>query len=556
MRPTPWRTFWTVYPLLAVLPVLGLVLAYQWEARTFEQSVARRETLAVTAEANAVREDLNRVTVDTLVLTDQNELRHYLETGDPVWLDAMAEEYKALARHARVYDQVRYLDETGMEKVRVNLTPDGPVQVPADQLQDKRDRYYVREGLTLASGRIYVSPLDLNMERGNVEHPFKPMLRFITPVFDAAGRRRGLIVINYLAEVLLTRVETAGQGTRGRPMMMNSAGTFFIAADTRDLWGGLLPDRPARGLPDVCPTAWAAMQAAPRGQLRTPKGLFTFETVTPSFSGPSTGEGTNLSTAPLSWIVATQVPETLLARHEAAMATRNGATGFVLLVLLGVGTRAVLVVLDQRRRHRLHLEHLARTDALTGLANRLTFEERLDHEYERCERHDRRFAIVYIDLDGFKAINDNHGHVMGDHVLQDVAQALRGSCRAVDTPARHGGDEFVVLLTEIPSVETALRTAEKLRERISALRWGTLAVGASVGVAVYPDHATSLGALVRLADAAMYQSKLDGKNRVSVAHPGRGSEPDSPPPSAPLDFEYQGPGAAATPSAADSPEHP
>jgi diguanylate cyclase (GGDEF)-like protein len=191
--------------------------------------------------------------------------------------------------------------------------------------------------------------------------------------------------------------------------------------------------------------------------------------------------------------------------------------GAVVLVLLAIGTWAWLVVATERRRYRAHLETMARFDPLTGLANRATFEERLLQEAQRATRHDRRFALLFMDLDGFKAINDRHGHKTGDQVLIDVAQVLASNCRATDLAARQGGDEFVVLLAEVASLAAAQKAAEKLRESIEALSWNEMQVGASIGLALWPDDADDPETLIRLADDAMYRAKSAGKNRIRLA---------------------------------------
>lgn len=176
---------------------------------------------------------------------------------------------------------------------------------------------------------------------------------------------------------------------------------------------------------------------------------------------------------------------------------------------------------SERRRHRANLEALARFDHLTGLANRVTFEERLLQEAERAKRHDRRFALLYMDLDGFKAINDRYGHKAGDQVLIDVARVLTSNCRASDLAARQGGDEFVVLLSEVEDLAAAQKAAEKLRGHIGALSWNEMRVGASIGLALWPDDAEDPETLIRLADDAMYQAKSEGKDRICLAREQR-----------------------------------
>ncbi|WP_295459072.1 CHASE domain-containing protein [uncultured Thiodictyon sp.] len=162
---------------------------------------------------------------------------------------------------------------------------------------------------------------------------------------------------------------------------------------------------------------------------------------------------------------------------------------------------------------------LARVDALTGIANRAGFEDRLAQAFAQARRHGRRFALISLDLDGFKAINDTHGHQVGDRVLTDIASTLSQHCRLEDVAGRCGGDEFALVLSELADPVIALAVAERVRDAIANLDWNGGAVSASLGIALYPDHAEEIPELIRLADLAMYASKAAGKNRVTLASP-------------------------------------
>ncbi|MBK1723103.1 CHASE domain-containing protein [Thiocystis violacea] len=159
----------------------------------------------------------------------------------------------------------------------------------------------------------------------------------------------------------------------------------------------------------------------------------------------------------------------------------------------------------------------ARLDALTGIANRAGFEERLEQEVARAHRHGSRIALMFIDLDGFKTVNDTQGHQAGDQVLRDIAAVLMNGCRREDLAARYGGDEFAVLLADPLDAQSVAAIAERFREEILALSWSGCSVGASFGIALFPDQADTLPELIRLADEAMYASKAAGKNRVTLA---------------------------------------
>ncbi|MBT9567392.1 MAG: EAL domain-containing protein [Thiobacillus sp.] len=161
------------------------------------------------------------------------------------------------------------------------------------------------------------------------------------------------------------------------------------------------------------------------------------------------------------------------------------------------------------------LEHLSQHDPLTGLPNRLLFNDRLSAAITRAERYGARFAVLFLDLDRFKAVNDSQGHPVGDLLLRAVAERLGRILRKSDTLARLGGDEFVLLAEEIAEEKDAERLARKLlAELLDPLEVGerSFHLTGSLGISLYPDDGAEAVALIRNADSAMYQAKAEGRN--------------------------------------------
>lgn len=174
------------------------------------------------------------------------------------------------------------------------------------------------------------------------------------------------------------------------------------------------------------------------------------------------------------------------------------------------GYIGTLTDITELREHARRNEWRANHDALTGLANRERFTERLQAAVAEAERHDERVAILYVDLDRFKQINDLHGHAVGDLALKTAAQRMRRCLRADDVVARLGGDEFAVLIPAAPPDETLERILAKITKAIAMpINAGSccLRIGCSVGIALYPDHARSPEAMLAQADAQMYRHK-------------------------------------------------
>jgi diguanylate cyclase (GGDEF)-like protein len=161
------------------------------------------------------------------------------------------------------------------------------------------------------------------------------------------------------------------------------------------------------------------------------------------------------------------------------------------------------------------LQEQAHHDELTGLANRLLLTERFFSAAKRAKRSGKAFALLMIDLNGFKVINDNHGHAAGDSVLINMANRLVGAVRACDTVARLGGDEFVLIIEDIEDPQELVNMGQKLIATlsvpISLERGAVVTAGASVGLALYPHHGTEMNDLLYVADQSMYECKSTGQ---------------------------------------------
>jgi diguanylate cyclase (GGDEF)-like protein/PAS domain S-box-containing protein len=185
---------------------------------------------------------------------------------------------------------------------------------------------------------------------------------------------------------------------------------------------------------------------------------------------------------------------------------------------------ALFTDITQMKEHEKQLEHIAHYDALTALPNRVLLADRLRHAKLQCQRRNRSLAVVYLDLDGFKAVNDNHGHKVGDELLIEVAQRMKEALREGDTLARIGGDEFVAVLVDLVQPQDCEPVLGRLLQAASApvlVGEAMLHVSASIGVTIYPQDGADADLLLRHADQAMYQAKQGGKNRYhlfDVAH--------------------------------------
>lgn len=219
-------------------------------------------------------------------------------------------------------------------------------------------------------------------------------------------------------------------------------------------------------------------------------------------------------------------------RYEALAILAGAVSAWVspyiaLAILAGLVLRVASKLNQARRQHAAlqqeiatlvrneqRLKDQAYTDPLTGLANRLLLTDRYQLTLERSKRNRVRFAVLMVDLDAFKAINDRHGHAAGDHVLRTVAKRLVATLRGSDTVARLGGDEFVLIIESFDNPDELIGIGRKLiasiSEDIQLPDGDEVNVGASVGFAVFPQHGSDLNDLLHIADKGMYDCKVSG----------------------------------------------
>ena len=211
--------------------------------------------LEILSEIKGIKSDLR-------YLSDSFPMKELLNTGRK---DALDEDLISFGRNKGKYDQIRFLDNKGMEIVRINYNQGEPSVIPASKLQNKADRYYFKDTIYLSKNEIFVSPLDLNVEDGQIEQPPKPVIRFGTPVYDKEGRKRGIVLLNYLASNLLGKI-------RDNMMLLNRDGYWLHGGDPPDRWGFMYGNAPT--FATRFPSIWEKIMQKDDGKGYTDNLLF------------------------------------------------------------------------------------------------------------------------------------------------------------------------------------------------------------------------------------------------------------------------------------------
>lgn len=327
------------FQALAGVPLLLAIALYGRAA--VERDLAGievHEVLEVGLGAGALERRTVDLARDLAYVVSQPSLRAVLEDATPERLARLNETLVTFSASQRVYDQVRWIDETGWERARVDLLEGRPAIVAPDALLDKSRRYPFREAMKLAPGDLYLSPLDLKVDGDTLAVPHTPILRVATPVADSAGRPRGVVMLNYLGQELIGSVTGS---TRRHDMLVDREGYWLRGPTPADEWGFMV-GRPDLTLGARFPEVWAHLSAAPDGQVRLDDGLWTWRAARVLVEGHgepvSTSPGATSAGRDLGWRVVSHTPARELRAVERSVWVGLAGVGGLLLAVLGVGS--------------------------------------------------------------------------------------------------------------------------------------------------------------------------------------------------------------------------
>lgn len=265
-------------PALCLIGIGGYFFATS-EIRYQQQQLQANDAAAVDIASNALRQNLHNLSADIEFLGKMPRFRELLDAPTADNLARTAEYFRAYMETRGVFDQIRWIDQSGLERVRVNFV-DGRAQVvPTRDLQDKSQRPYFRQTAEIPVGAVYVSPFELNNEHEQIERPFKPVIRMATPVADSLHRRQGILIVNYLGQRLLDDFISSAGDKSNRLLLLNRNGYWLRGLDPADEWGFML-NRPTT-LETQKPTLWAAINHDARGYQLNDDGLWTWNRVNP-----------------------------------------------------------------------------------------------------------------------------------------------------------------------------------------------------------------------------------------------------------------------------------
>jgi len=747
-------------PLAFIVSVVSYSV-YVADTNREEAELKEKHHHNIAVVTGSIYRSLSILKNDLLYLAASNPLQQTLESHTDENIAHLNNTFALFSETKLDYDQIRWLDEKGLEQVRINLVDNKAVVVDDTLLQSKQDRYFFEETMKLKQGEIYISPMDLNVEFGQITKPYKPTVRISTPVFNSVGERKGIVILNFLAQHLIDHFIVAAGEISSEIMMVDKHGYWLMHPDKTLEWGMMFDN--GASIVKHYPQSWQQMYEKNASQFIDAEGIWTHQKIFPfldnedyfwdAISFVSADKLQQVKSdliqkrvvaTSVIWIVILLIAMIaarlrllhqvamreavdaeyrfrMMADHSAAFVWRtdiagqpiymnktwleltgldegqvlsrktwlrmvhpedirramqpfyddtkhdshecqyrikdknglwhwlqqvatplfddnnkfvgytgsaidisslndtlrelrlvsaafNGQEGVMITDLNktiirvnesfteltgysrdeAVGQKPSLLrsgkhasefyvrmwedinsqffwqgeIYNRRKDGELYLEWLTITavkddndvvthyvgcfsdvtkyraaeeeiqklefhDVLTGLPNKRMLFERMDHAILSSVRHREYGAVLLIDIDNFKRINDTQGHNVGDQALIELSQRITHCIRDLDTVSRQGGDEFSVLLEELgQEYDVAVSSAEAIAGKISEAIKQPIQLGdyrypssASIGMVMFISDENNSAELFKRADAAMYQAKRSGKNTIRFYEP-------------------------------------
>ena len=488
------------------------------EVNTKRFILGENEKNIVTIQKNIIETSMDVILVDMKYIENSWVMQDYL--SDFSNRQALERQLISFAREKKIYDQIRFIDNEGREAVRINYNGGKPSAVPDYELQDKSDRYYVKNAMDIDEDQIYTSPLDLNVENGEIETPIKPMIRVAVPAYDSKGQKRGIVVLNYMAEGIIDRYENAVLKSRGRSFWLDENGYWIVSDEKDKQWAFMYEGMNDVSFSNEFSEEWEIVSKQENGQFYTENGFFTFDTIHIE-SDASHKPGTS-SIHDRHWKMVSYVPRGVMSFVEEnqlkAIMVQIGNKKVALFALIMAAF--AIVVLDMKNRiAREEIRINATYDGLTGVYNRGSGMKLLTEKVRESKVSEDPLSICFIDINGLKSVNDILGHEKGDELIRSCADVFSSSIRSSDFVARWGGDEFLIVF---PS--STEKTAEKLWNRIyneiesiNSTEDRDYIISASHGIEEFNKRDSyEIDVLVKAADEKMYEEKAEIKRSLEV----------------------------------------
>lgn len=440
--------------LLINFSVIGsMVLVHLAARNALQKEIKARETAVQAMLVRMINSKIDTVIADLLHMSDMFEVE-FSGVVDQNYTFAGSEteaHWISLADRKIHYDKLRFIDAGGMEKLRIDYNTTGAFSIPEDQLQDKNERYFFREALSVSKNQVYISNIDLNIDNEMVEDPIVPTLRLASPVYTSSGNFAGMIMINYELTEMLSSFSQFAQSSSSDSYWLNQDGYYlYNEPEPNRSWGFMYEDRQEDTFAIDEPEIWPQINEGSSSVITTNKGVyicmwFRHDSYFPSFEHIEH----SLVSGRDRWLLVTEIepnnPGWYLFEQNPLK-----IIGWVIkdqreIMLIGFLLSLVfLLIWRLNSNNRRQLERY-QYDQLTGALIRHSGLDRLQLQLKSAKAEWVTITICFLDINGLKEVNDTYGHTCGDELIRLVADAVRSEIRHSDYIIRMGGDEFMIV---------------------------------------------------------------------------------------------------------------
>lgn len=508
------KYFVIIFTILLIIAFNVLFYLEEKLTNTKRDELQNQENKIVGIESNLIGKEISGI------ISDLNFLHHSYETKISSRADTalIAEEWKTFSNYQKIYDQIRFIDKNGDEKIRINYSNEGATIVDKSKLQNKKDRYYFYETVKLEKGQIYISKLDLNIENGVVEIPYKPMMRFSSPVYDKDGQFIGIIVLNYIAKNLIEEFRKIGEYNEGKMYLLNSNGYWISSYNSEDEWGFMFEEKENVRFNLRFPDEWERI-IKNESSIITENGLFTSSDVVlkakcSSDNDVVLGEG---DWKIVSYLSSKEPGGYVISINTFDKAKRVLSQNLIYFGLIFIISLLLSLIISMLKQTYIKTKFFSEYDAMTGVLNRRTGMAILEDALSQNNRRKTRFCLCMVDINDLKKVNDTIGHEAGDELILTVTQVIKKMIRDTDNIFRFGGDEFIILFnnSDYENAEGIWSRVVERFEQINREENRSYLVSVSHGIvdiAALKDKTSD--EIIKMADMKMYQEKKEIKQDI------------------------------------------
>lgn len=474
--------------------------------------IINNEEKLVYAERTIISNKMERLVSDLLYMADSFKLNEKNNED----FSQLEQQWLSFSNRKKIYDQIRFIDLDGNEIIRVNYSENGSYLTQRENLQNKKDRYYFTDTMTLNEKQIYISKLDLNIENNIIEQPVKPMIRLSIPYFDNNGNLKGIIVLNYLANDMLKQLKTIASASQGSIFMLNSNGYWIVnSEDTSKEWAFMYSDKTDTNFQNQFSSEWEKLINDKEGYLVTSNGVFNYTNIflnntykIENFQYSLVlGEGDYYL---LSYISPNSSAGKLFLMNIFDIAINIIKNNFYVYLFLLVIAASLGIFITINKKEKAKIKYFSEYDTMTGVYNRRAGFEKLTQLYKHAIKNDKNMCVCFIDINSLKEVNDTLGHDKGDELITSVVNVIKNKIRENDFVARLGGDEFLIVFQDITTedAENIWNRINNEYTQINETENRNYIISASHGIEAFNLHSdVHIDSIINKADEKMYNEK-------------------------------------------------